>query len=67
MFLVKILTKLLSGKNSFRTTLIIVSSGTAIIIPVIPKRNPPIKIAKKISSGCELTLFEKIIGCETLL
>lgn len=44
-----------------------VNNGTAIIIPVIPKIKPPIKIAKKISSGCELTLFEKIIGCETLL
>jgi hypothetical protein len=51
-----------SGKNSFPTTLIIVYKGTAITIPRIPKRKPAIKITKKISKGCELTLFENIIG-----
>ena len=39
----------------------------AIIIPVIPKSVPMIKITRKISNGCESTLFEKINGDETLL
>jgi hypothetical protein len=44
-----------------------VNKGTAIIIPMIPNKVPAIKIIKKISSGCDLTLFEKIIGEEILL
>jgi hypothetical protein len=53
---------LFSGKNSFPNTFRIVYNGTAIIIPIIPKRKPTIRITKNISKGCELTLFEKIIG-----
>ena len=41
--------------------------GTAIIIPVIPKRNPQIKVIRKISNGWEFKLLEKINGCERLL
>lgn len=39
----------------------------AMIIPNIPNRRPAIKITRNISRGCELTLFENIIGCDRLL
>ena len=58
---------LLSGKNSLPITFKIVNKGTAIIIPKMPKRKPAIKITRNISKGCELTLLEKIMGCDTLL
>lgn len=45
----------------------IVYKGTAITIPNMPDRKPAIKITKKISRGCELTLLEKIMGWDTLL
>lgn len=57
----------LSGKNSLTITLIIVYKGTAMIIPKIPKEKPAIKITKNISNGWELTLLEKMIGCDRLL
>ena len=66
MFLVRIWTILLFGKNSFPTTFKIVNNGTAIIIPIIPNKNPAISMTKNISSGLELTLFENINGCEIL-
>ena len=34
--------------------------GIANIKPVIPNKIPPVKITKKISSGCDFTEFEKI-------
>lgn len=58
---------LFSGKNSLPITFIIVYKGTATIIPSIPKRKPAINITRKISNGCELTLFEKMMGCDKLL
>ena len=58
---------LFSGKNSLPITLNMVYKGTATIIPSIPKIKPAMSIIRNISSGCELTLFEKIMGCETLL
>jgi hypothetical protein len=58
---------LFSGKNSLPITLMIVYKGTAITIPNIPNRNPAIKITRNISSGCELTLLEKMMGWDKLL
>ena len=37
-----------------------VYNGIATIIPVVPIRVPPAIITIKISSGCDLTLLEKI-------
>jgi len=36
--------------------------GTATIIPKMPNRKPAIRVTRNISRGCELTLFEKIMG-----
>ena len=58
---------LLSGKNSFPITFKIVYKGTAITIPNIPNKKPAIRMTKKISKGCELTLLEKIMGWDRLL
>ena len=43
------------------------SDNMTAIIPKIPKRKPAMSITRKISNGCELTLFEKIIGWDKLL
>ena len=67
MFFVSSLITAFSGKNSFPTTFRMVYKGTAIIIPKIPDRNPVIKITRNISKGCELTLLEKMMGCDRLL
>jgi len=67
MFFVINCMKSFSGKNSLQITFMIVYKGTATIIPTIPNKNPTIKITRNISNGCELTLFEKIIGCDKLL
>jgi hypothetical protein len=39
-----------------------VKAGMAIIIPTIPKVIPLIKVIRKISNGCEFTLFDEIMG-----
>mgnify|MGYP001822296401 CR=1 FL=1 len=41
--------------------------GTAMIIPVTPNSRPPMMMIRKISRGCDLTLLEKINGCEKKL
>lgn len=67
MFFVSSCIIVFSGKNSLPITFRMVYKGTAIIIPNIPERNPAINITKNISNGCELTLLEKMMGCERLL
>jgi hypothetical protein len=67
MFFVSNFISAFSRKNSFPITFRIVYKGTAIIIPKIPDRNPAIKMTRNISKGCELTLLEKIRGCDRLL
>ena len=56
------LTILFSAKNSFKITFKAVYVGTATTIPVIPNNNPPMIMIKKISNGCDFTLFENITG-----
>jgi len=65
--LVSFFTKEFSAKNSFKITFIAVYPGTATTIPITPKSSPAIIIIKKISNGWDLTLLEKMNGCEKKL
>ncbi len=60
MSFVKDFTILLSEKNSFKITFTDVYIGIAIIIPKAPNNVPDAIITKKISRGCDFTLFENI-------
>ena len=67
MFLVKRWMTLNSLKNTLPITRITVYNGMANTIPKMPPNFAPIKTIKNISSGCALTLFEKILGCKMKL